>query len=271
MSLVVVCNPRAFPANQHQRPSSARWWVERPSFTTCFATHFCCNANRSPSMIKTHANKVVSFFGYDLSKPSFCWCPLLIKQGGGGRKTLVFRSQLPVPCCILGHQKCATTSHGTRSERRKGLGSYKHSTGSLCGGALLSHGSIEGPINSIHLVWLPSRTSVLGGGGTEDALGTPWGGSELTSRRGLLNVLADQRGRQVDGEGERGLLGVLDDNAGLADVLRHRVLVFCDRLCKSKCSTTLLERSNTSISQVTGKVPLPVPSVILGRRQAEDF
>lgn len=49
-----------------------------------------------------------------------------------------------------------------------------------------------------------------------------WG---LTSGCGLLDLLAHQRRRQVDGEGERRLLGVLDDDAGLADVLRHHVLL----------------------------------------------
>ena len=53
---------------------------------------------------------------------------------------------------------------------------------------------------------------------------------ELTSGGSPLDLLANQRGRQVDGEGEGGLLGVLDDYAGLADVLGHHVLVFCDRL-----------------------------------------
>lgn len=36
----------------------------------------------------------------------------------------------------------------------------------------------------------------------------------------------------MNGEGEGGLLGVLDDNSGLADVLGQHVFVFCDRLRK---------------------------------------
>ena len=53
---------------------------------------------------------------------------------------------------------------------------------------------------------------------------------ELTSGGPLLDLLADQRGGQVDGEGEGGLLRVLDNDAGLTDVLSHQVLVFCDHL-----------------------------------------
>lgn len=52
----------------------------------------------------------------------------------------------------------------------------------------------------------------------------------LTHSRRLLYLLTNQRGRQVNGESERGFLGVLDDDAGLSDVLGHDVLVFCDKL-----------------------------------------
>lgn len=59
----------------------------------------------------------------------------------------------------------------------------------------------------------------------------------LTSSSGPLHLFADHRGRQVDGEGERGLLGVLDHYTGLADLLGHHVLVFC-RLKKKQVFTT---------------------------------
>lgn len=57
----------------------------------------------------------------------------------------------------------------------------------------------------------------------------------LTARGGgLLYLLTNQRRREVDGEGEGGLLGALDDDAGLCDVLADHVLVFCDQLCTQR-------------------------------------
>lgn len=102
------------------------------------------------------------------------------------------------------------------------LESYKHSRVSLrC--TAVSPSSIEGPINNICLPWFLLQEG-LTTGSSEAPL---W---ELTSRRGPLDLLAHQGGRQVNGEGEGGLLGVLDDDAGVADLLRHHVLVLRDRL-----------------------------------------
>lgn len=53
---------------------------------------------------------------------------------------------------------------------------------------------------------------------------------ELTSSCSPLNLFTDQRGRQVNCEGERGLLGVLYDDASFTDLLGHHILVFCDQL-----------------------------------------
>lgn len=57
---------------------------------------------------------------------------------------------------------------------------------------------------------------------------------ELTSSCSPLNLFTDQRGRQVNCEGERGLLGVLYDDASFTDLLGHHILVFCDQLEERK-------------------------------------
>lgn len=57
--------PRAFPALEHRRWPTSGCRIERPNavlHVTCFASHFCCNANCSIINDKTHANKVVSLF-----------------------------------------------------------------------------------------------------------------------------------------------------------------------------------------------------------------
>lgn len=48
-----------------------------------------------------------------------------------------------------------------------------------------------------------------------------------TSSTQLLHLLADHWRRQMYGEGQGGLLGVLDDDAGLVDLRGHHVLLLC--------------------------------------------
>jgi len=106
------------------------------------------------------------------------------------------------------------------------LESYKHSRVSLCDGVFFPPSSIEGPINNICLAWLPAWPPCCRRGATKKikAEVLVWG---LTSSSSPLYLLTNQRRRQVNCKGERGLFGVLDDYAGFTDVLGYNILVFC--------------------------------------------
>lgn len=86
--------------------------------TTCFATHFCCNANRSSSMIK-HMQTKWSLSLY-LVKFSVSLHFIDDPHHYGGKKAMSSAiSKLPALYCILGHQKCTITLHGTMRMARE--------------------------------------------------------------------------------------------------------------------------------------------------------
>lgn len=94
---------------------------------------------------------------------------------------------------------------------------YKHSNMSV----FLSPSSIEGPINNICLALLPARALCWKDTTT---YGVTISVSEgLTFSNNLFHLLTNQRGCQVNCEGEGGLLGVLDDDVGFTDVLGYLV------------------------------------------------